>query len=160
MFAALEEELAARIDRFSQRVLTAQVEVILNYADRFYNRQFVTREREAHEVLTRLERLLDARCSDARLREQGLPTVAEVAGALHLTPNYLGTLLRTLTGRSTQQHIHDALIARAKHKLSTSGRSVGEVAYELGFEYPQSFSKLFKAKTALTPTGFRRAVRG
>lgn len=152
---AIRQEYVAPIDRFSKPIIVAQVESLLQYADRFYHRQFLTREKANHEVLERLETLLQAYFDSANLLERGLPTVQYVADCLHLSPKYLGNLLRVVTGQNTQQHIHARLIAKAKEKLSTTTLTVSEIAYELGFEHVPSFSKLFKAKTNLSPQEFR-----
>jgi AraC-like DNA-binding protein len=149
------QECNANIDRFSKQIISSQVESLLHYADRFYHRQFITREKANHEVLERLETLLHAYFNSNDLVERGLPSVQYVADSLHLSPKYLSNLLRVLTGQSTQQHIHASLIAKAKERLSTTNLTVSEIAYELGFEHLQSFSKLFKTKTSLSPLEFR-----
>jgi AraC family transcriptional activator of pobA len=153
----VEQEYHSNIDKFSQDVILAQLELLLTYGERFYQRQFITRKITNHQILTRLEDILSAWFSSDTLAKKGLPTVHDVAGALNVSPNYLSFLLKSLTGRSTQQHIHDKLVATAKEKLSTTDASVSEIAYELGFEYPQSFSKLFKTKTNLSPLEFRQS---
>jgi AraC-like DNA-binding protein len=152
---AMQQEYASTIDQFSKPIIVSHLASLLQYADRFYHRQFLTREKANHEVLARLDALLHAYFDRGDLMERGLPTVQYVAEQLHLSPKYLGNLLRILTGQNTQQHIHARLIARAKEKLSTTTLTVSEIAYELGFEHLQSFSKLFKAKTSLTPLEFR-----
>ncbi|QMW03470.1 helix-turn-helix domain-containing protein [Spirosoma foliorum] len=153
----MEQEYHTNIDRFSQSVIIAQLELLLTYADRFYQRQFITRKVSSHQILTRLEELLSQYFSSGALAEQGLPTVAYIADELHVSPNYLSGLLKSLTGLSTQQHLHDKLIELAKEKLSTTNLSVSEIAYELGFEHLASFSKLFKTKTNLSPLEFRQS---
>lgn len=151
----IEQEYSANLDRFSKQIIISQLEGLLNYADRFYHRQFLTREKANHQVLERLETLLQAYFNSQDLAERGLPTVRYVADHLHLSPKYLSNLLRVVTGQNTQQHIHAMLIAKAKEKLSTTSLTVSEIAYELGFEHLQSFSKLFKTKTNLSPLEFR-----
>ncbi|RWY55553.1 helix-turn-helix domain-containing protein [Mucilaginibacter gilvus] len=151
----IQQEYHSNIDKFSQDIIIAQVELLLNYSDRFYHRQFITRKIANHQVLDRLESILAHYFKNDTLAMQGLPTVAYVADALNVSPGYLSGLLKTLTGQSTQQHIHNALIEKAKEKLSTTALSVSEIAYGLGFEHPQSFSKLFKTKTNLSPLEFR-----
>jgi len=153
----IEQEYHSNIDKFSQDVIIAQLELLLTYADRFYHRQFITRKITNHAILNRLEDILNTYFNSGALAEKGLPTVQFIAGELNVSPNYLSSLLKVLTGQSTQQHIHDKLIARAKEKLSTTNLSVSEIAYELGFEHPQSFSKLFKTKTKLSPLEFRHS---
>ncbi|GAB3782485.1 helix-turn-helix domain-containing protein [Spirosoma horti] len=151
------QEYHSPIDKFSQNVIIAQLDLLLTYADRFYHRQFITRKITNHQLLTRLEAILDEYFDSSRLTDKGLPTVQYIAEALNVSPNYLSVLLNVLTGQSTQQHIHDKLIEKAKEKLSTTTLSVSEIAYELGFEHSQSFSKLFKNKTNLSPLDFRHS---
>ncbi|MGB3800644.1 MAG: helix-turn-helix transcriptional regulator [Lewinella sp.] len=156
---SIREESEATGDRFSSKILLSEFGSLLSYAERFYHRQFVSSERTDPAVLTRLEALLRNYFADGNLVARGLPTVKYVSGELHLSPKYLSGLLTALTGHSTQQHIHHTLIERAKEKLSTTDRSVSEIAYELGFEHLQSFSKLFKKKTQLSPSEFRQPFR-
>lgn len=153
----IEQEYHSNIDKFSQPVILAQFELLLNYADRFYHRQFITRKITNHKVLTRLEEILKEYFDSDDLIEKGLPTVHDIAQSLNVSPNYLSGLLKVVTGQSTQQHIHDKLIEKAKEKLSVTNLSVSEIAYELGFEHSQSFSKLFKTKTNLSPLEFRQS---
>lgn len=153
----IQQEYHSNIDKFSQGIIIAQLEVLLNYAERFYHRQFITRKITNHKILNRLEDILAEYFDSETLVKKGLPTVQYVAEALNVSPNYLSGLLKVLTGQSTQQHIHDKLIEKAKEKLSTTDLSVSEIAYELGFEHPQSFSKLFKTKTNLSPLAFRQS---
>ena len=153
----IEQEYHSNIDKFSQDVIIAQLELLLTYADRFYHRQFITRKITNHKILDRLEDLLTEYFNSDILSQKGLPTVQYIADKLNVSPNYLSALLKTLTGQSTQQHIHDKLIEKAKDKLSTTNLSVSEIAYELGFEHSQSFSKLFKSKTNLSPLEFRHS---
>ena len=154
---SIREECHSNIDTFSKPVIISQIELLLNYADRFYHRQFITREKENHQILVRLEKILTDYFNDEDLINRGLPSVLDIASSLNVSPNYLSGLLKVLTGKSTQQQIHDKLIEKAKEKLSISELSINEIAYELGFEYSQSFSKLFKSKTGLTPSAFRRS---
>lgn len=153
----IRQEYNANIDRYSKNIIVSQVESLLNYSERFYNRQFITREKASHQVLERLERILTDYFDSDDLVSKGLPTVQLIADALNVSPKYLGNLLKVLTAQSTQQHIHDKLIEKAKEKLSTTRLSISEIAYELGFEHSQSFSKLFKAKTKLSPVNFRQS---
>jgi AraC-like DNA-binding protein len=155
LILAIEQEYSANIDRFSKQIIISQIEGLLNYADRFYHRQFITREKANHEVLDQVETLLNDYFNSPDLIERGLPTVRYVAEYLRLSPKYLSNLLRVVTGQNTQQHIHAKLIAKAKEKLSTTTLTVSEIAYELGFEHLPSFSKLFKTKTNLSPLAFR-----
>ena len=153
----IRQEYHSNIDKFSQNIIIAQLEVLLNYAERFYQRQFITRKITNHKILSRLEEILTEYFNDEASMNKGLPTVQYVADRLHVSPNYLSGLLKVLTGQSTQQHIHEKLIEKAKEKLSTTDLSVSEIAYALGFEHPQSFSKLFKTKTNLSPLEFRQS---
>lgn len=153
----ISQEYHAAIDTFSQDVMISHIELLLNYCNRFYNRQFITRKHAASDLLVALEQELENCFNVENLSQNGLPTVQDIAGKLNLSPNYLSDLLRTLTGRNTQQHIHDVLIEKAKEVLTTTSLSVSEIAYQLGFEYPQSFSKLFKNKTQVSPLEFRQS---
>ncbi|WP_231565548.1 helix-turn-helix domain-containing protein [Psychroserpens sp. Hel_I_66] len=153
----IKQEYHSNIDHFSQRVILSQLELLLNYADRFYNRQFITRKITNHSILNQLEDLLNDYFNLNSLIESGLPTVSNIAKELNVSPNYLSGLLKSLTGQSTQQHIHEKLIAKAKEKLSVTNLSVSEIAYELGFEHSQSFSNLFKKKTNLSPLEYRKS---
>jgi len=153
----VQQEYHSNIDKFSQDIIIAQLELLLNYGDRFYHRQFITRKITNHALLDRLEDLLNDYFNGDALAKQGLPTVQYIAEALSVSPGYLSGSLKALTGQSTQQHIHDKLIEKAKAKLSTTALSVSEIAYGLGFEHPQSFSKLFKTKTKLSPLEFRHS---
>ena len=151
----IRQEYHSNIDKFSKEIIVSQIETLLNYSQRFYNRQFITREKANHQILDRLEKLLIDYFNSDNLISKGLPTVQCIADKLNVSPSYLGSLLRTLTGQNTQQHIHEKLISKAKEKLSTTNLSISEIAYELGFEHPQSFSKLFRTKTSLSPSEFR-----
>ncbi len=155
MMQNMAQEYHSNIDKFSQDVIIAQLELLLTYAERFYNRQFITRKISNNQILGRLENILSAYFNNIDLMKNGLPTVSYVAETLNVSPSYLSGLLKTLTGQSTQQHIHEKLIERAKEKLSATNLSVSEIAYELGFEHSQSFSKLFKTKTNFSPLEFR-----
>ncbi len=137
--------------------MVSQIELLLNYANRFYNRQFITRKKSNNNLLNKLEELLDDYFSSEKVGEFGLPTVKYVSDNLNVSPNYLSDLLRSLTGQNTQQHIHDKLIEKAKEILTTTSFSVGETAYKLGFETPQSFNKLFKNKTNVSPLEYRNS---
>ncbi|PUZ24982.1 AraC family transcriptional regulator [Chitinophaga parva] len=153
----IQREYHSNIDKFSQNIIIAQIELLLNYCERFYQRQFITRKKSSHQILERLEKILDDYFNNSDPTYKGLPTAQHIAGLLNVSPNYLGSLLKTLTGQTTQQHIHNKLIDIAKEKLSTTTLTISEIAYELGFEHPQSFSKLFKTKTKLSPLEFRQS---
>jgi len=153
----IEQEYDANIDRFSQSVIIAQLELLLTYSERFYQRQFITRKIASHEILIKLEGLLTDYFNSGELAQKGLPSVTYIAENLNISPGYLSGLLKSLTGQNTQQHLHNKLIELAKEKLSTTNLSVSEIAYELGFEHLQSFSKLFKTKTSVSPLEFRHS---
>lgn len=157
IFKIIEDELNSRIDDFSQDVMISQIELLLNYANRFYKRQFITRKAISSNLLQNMEETLNEYFNNEKSLTQGIPTVQYLSEKLNISPSYLSDMLRSLTGQNAQQHIHHKLIEKAKEKLSTTSLSVSEVAYELGFEYPQSFSKLFKTKTNLSPLEFRRS---
>jgi len=151
----IEKEYQSNMDKFSQELIVAQLEMLLIYAGRFYERQFLTRKKTSFELLERFEKLLADYYETGKQMEYGIPTVSYMAAQLHITPNYLGSLLRIHTQQTTQQHIQNKLIDYAKERLMTTDRSVSEIAYELGFEHAQSFSKLFKLKTNQSPSEFR-----
>ena len=153
----MQQEYHSNIDKFSQDVVIAQLELLLTYADRFYHRQFITRKITNHQILSRLEDILTKYFNSSDLARKGLPTVHHIAESLNVSPGYLSSLLKVLTGQSTQQHIHNKLIEKAKEKLAATDLSVSEIAYELGFGHPQSFSRLFKTKTNLSPLEFRES---
>lgn len=159
IIANIKQEYHGNIDKFSQQIIVSHLETLLNYSERFYERQFITRKIASHILLTRLEDLLNDYFNDEELISKGLPTVQLFANELNVSPNYLSRLLKTLTGQSTQQLIHDKLIDKAKERLSTTGFSISEIAYDLGFEHPQSFTKLFKRKTNLSPLEFRASFK-
>ena len=151
----IEQELTSTIDDFSQDVMIAQIEVLLNYSNRFYKRQFITRKAVNNDVVDKLDILLNDYFDNEK--KYGLPTVQHLAEQLNLSPRYLSDMLRSLTGQNAQQHIHNKLIEKAKELLSTKNLSVAEVAYQLGFEHPQSFNKIFKRKTTLSPLEFKHS---
>lgn len=151
----IEQEYRSNIDKFSQELIIAQIERLLIYSDRFYARQFITRKKSNHDLLSRFEQILSRYFESGKALESGIPSVKVLAGELSISPNYLGTLLRMYTEQNTQQHIQNKLIELAKERLTTTELSVSEIAYDLGFEHPQSFSKLFKAKTSQSPLEFR-----
>lgn len=157
IFGMIEKELNSRIDDFSQDVMIAHIESLLNYANRFYKRQFITRKAVNNDLLAKLETLLEDYLHDDNLPSQGLPTVQYLSAQLHLSPSYLSDMLRSLVGQNAQQFIHEKLLEKAKELLSTTNLSVSEVAYQLGFEHSQSFSRFFKTKAQLSPLQFRQS---
>ncbi|MGF7077693.1 helix-turn-helix domain-containing protein [Mucilaginibacter sp. UYCu711] len=156
IFKIIHDELQSRIDDFSQDVIISQIELFLNYSNRFYKRQFITRTVVNNDLLQNLEEILNNYFDHEKALTQGLPNVQYLAEQLNISSSYLSDLLRSLTGQNAQQHLHNRLIDKAKEKLSTTKSTVSEVAYELGFEHPQSFSKFFKTKTNLSPLEFRQ----
>ena len=151
----IRQELTGRIDRFSQTIAISQLTGLLDYAERFYFRQFLTRKKANHDLLVHLEEVVNEAFRNGHLARHGLLSVQEVAHQLNVSPGYLSDVLRVVTGRGTQEHLHDRLIEQAKADLSIGIQSVSEVAYALGFRHPQSFSKLFRAKTGQSPSAFR-----
>lgn len=151
----LNDELQENIDNHSQTIIVSNIELLLNYCTRFYGRQFITRKSTHSPVVAQVEKLLSEYFTNHELQEQGLPTVKSLAGKVNLSPGYLSDLLKKETGKNTQDHIHFYLIEAAKNSLINTNKSVSEVAYTLGFEYPQYFNKLFKQKTGKTPIEFR-----
>lgn len=154
LYNIITDELNSRIDDFSHEVIIAQIELLLSYAKRFYKRQFLTRQ-VSNDLLLQLEALLNTYFEEEEPIVHGIPTVQHLAERLNYTPNYLSDMLRSLTGLNAQQHIHQNLIERSKGLLSTTNLTISEVAYKLGFEHPQSFSRLFKIKTKISPVQFR-----
>ncbi|MDM1071335.1 helix-turn-helix transcriptional regulator [Empedobacter brevis] len=153
----VSKEIDDNMDAYTQDLLVSNIELLLKYCDRFYNRQFLTRKKVNTDLLTKLENLLDDYFKNEGLLEKGIPTVQFVAGELNLSPNYLSDMLRIQTGQTTQQHIQNRVIEKAKEMLSTTNKSVSEIAFELGFEHPQSFHRLFKNRTTLSPLEFRQS---
>jgi AraC-like DNA-binding protein len=156
LFKNIEKEYQTNIDKFTQELIVAQLELFLIYAERFYERQFFTRKKSSHELLERFEKVLSQYFENGNLIENGIPSVKTIAEQMNISPNYLGSLLRIHTQQNTQQHIQNKIINTAKERLSTTNLSISEIAYELGFEHPQSFSKLFKQKVKQSPGEFRR----
>jgi AraC-like DNA-binding protein len=154
LFESIAAELHNHTDAFSQDVLVSQIELLLNHCNRFYNRQFLTRKAVHHDLIIQMDTYLANRFTN---QEGGTPTVFEVADYLHVSPRYLTDMLKSLTGQSTQQHIHERLIEKTKVMLSTTRLTVAEIAYQIGFEHPQSFNKLFKRCTNLSPNDFRKS---
>lgn len=158
LFKNIEMELDSAIDQISQDVLVSQIELLLNYSKRYYNRQFITRKSASNDLLVRFEGLLAEYFDTGKPLANGLPAVGDLAASLNVSAHYLSDMLRSLTGQNTQQHIHAKLIEKAKELLSATELSVAEVAYQLGFEHPQSFNRLFKSKTKVSPLNFRQSL--
>lgn len=155
----IRQEYSSNLDKHSQDVIIAQLELLFTYAQRFYERQFMTRKISSSRILEGFEDALSDYFKNEELLSKGLPNVQYFADQLHVSIKYLSSLLKQLSGLTAQQHIHERLIAKAKEKLSTTELSVSEIAYELGFGHSQSFSKLFKNKTNQTPLEFRQAFQ-
>jgi AraC family transcriptional activator of pobA len=157
VFKNIEDELTQRLDHFSHDVIISQIELLLNYSNRFYNRQFITQKLRNHNLLSQLETLLENYFEQQNGLRKGLPTVQYIAGELNVSSSYLSDILRSFTGLNTQQHVHQKLIEKAKEYLSNDTLTVAEIAYQLGFEHPQSFNKLFKNKMNVSPLEFRQS---
>ncbi|QHW00548.1 helix-turn-helix domain-containing protein [Spirosoma endbachense] len=151
----LSREINSSIDTFSQDLIISHIDLLLNYANRFYHRQFITRKPASFDVLTKFETLLDEHFSEDHLAESGSPSVQLLADQLNFSSKYLSDLLKTQTGMNAKQHIQNRLIEKTKEILTTTSLSVGEIAFMLGFEYPQSLNKLFKNKTNVSPLEYR-----
>ncbi|MCB9032307.1 MAG: helix-turn-helix transcriptional regulator [Chitinophagales bacterium] len=157
IFENISKEINANIDSFTQDLLISNIELLLKYNDRFYNRQFLTRKKVNSDLFIKLESLLDNSFKNENLEQYGIPSVQYIANELNLSPNYLSDMLRVQTGQTTQQHIQNRLIDKAKELLSTTNLSVSEIAYQLGFEHSQSFHRLFKNRTNIAPLEFRQS---
>jgi AraC-like DNA-binding protein len=150
----MQDELKNNIDHYSKDLIVSHIDLLLNYAKRFHNRQFLTRSSANNDIVVKMEELMNAYLkSDAT--KSGVPTVNFFAEKLNISPNYLSDLLKNATGKNAQTHIQESIVERAKELLSTTNLSIKEIAYDLGFEYPQSFSTMFKKNTQQTPLQFR-----
>lgn len=152
----IRTEYQQPIDAFSQDVIISHLEVLLNYSNRFYNRQFITRNGSEEDLIVRFEGLIKDIFQQETVSR--IPAVNEIAEQLNVSSHYLSDMLRSLTGMSAQQHIHNLLIEKAKEILLTTNLTINETAFKLGFEYPQYFNRLFKNKTGSTPAMFRKAM--
>lgn len=155
VYRIMEQELSSRVDEFSQEVVIAQLELLLSYVNRFYKRQFITRKVANNDILQNTETILDNYLNDQQSLYKGLPTVQYLSEQLNISPGYLSDMLRSLIGQNAQQYIRNKLIEKAKERLINTDLTVAEIAYELGFEHPQSFSKMFRLRTGLSPQEFR-----
>jgi len=151
----IQGELQENIDGYSQEIIVSTIEVLLGYCSRFYGRQMITRGQSNQSVLAQVQKVLNDYYSDEKRRENGLPTVKYVAESIHFSPSYLSDLLKKETGKNAQEQIHIFILEEAKNSLLNSEKNINEIAYELGFEYPQYFVKLFKQKTGKTPSAYR-----
>jgi AraC-like DNA-binding protein len=151
----MENEYNTNIDHYSHDLIISNIELLLNYCRRFYGRQFITRTNQNKDVIVRFEEFIRDYFDSPELKINGLPTVKYCAEEMHLSPNYFSDLLKSETGKTTQEHIHYHLLEKAKTRLLNSNLGINEIAYELGFEFPQNFSKLFKKKVGISPTLYR-----
>ena len=156
VFQKIEKEYQ-HIDKHTQDIILSQMFKHLNYCNRYYERQFITRKTVNNDLLSKMENLLSDYFNTSETLKRGLPTVEYLANQLNYSANYLSDMLRLLTGQNAQQHIHEKLIEKAKEKLLTTNLSVSEIAYELGFERSQSFNRLFKKKTEMSPLKYRQS---
>lgn len=155
LFAQIRAEYSMNLDAYSQDVIVANIELLLNYCKRFYGRQFLTRSAGHKDTVAQFEQWLTQYMNSEQLAQQGIPSVKDCAEQVHLSPNYLSDLLRKETGKTTQEHVHFQLLEQAKNRLLSSSQTVSEIAYQLGFEYPQHFSKFFKNKLGVSPSQYR-----
>ncbi|MEL6695075.1 MAG: helix-turn-helix domain-containing protein [Bacteroidota bacterium] len=158
IFENIATEYFQPIDKYSKSVLLSNIDLLLTYANRFYNRQFITRNEVDSSLVRRFEQELKEYVRRGLLLEKGIPSVRYFAEKLNLSANYLSDMLKSITGKTTKEHIHYQLIEQAKNKLISTDMSVAEIAFELGFEYPQYFTRLFKLKTGVTPSVYKRSA--
>lgn len=154
-FDKIEYELSQSVDKHSKRLIASNIELFLNYCERFYDRQFITRQNINKGILERFEELLNSYFASEKPYNIGLPAVASFAAELNLSPNYFGDLIKRETGKSAQEYIQRKIIDIAKDKIFDDNKTISEIAYELGFKYPQHFSRLFKQRVGFTPNEFR-----
>jgi AraC-like DNA-binding protein len=154
-FSKIDFELQQNIDKHSKKLIASNIELFLNYCERFYDRQFITRDNVNKGILEKFEELLNSYFSSGKPQKIGLPSVAYFAEELHLSANYFGDLIKKETGKSAKEYIQDKIIDIAKNKTFDSNKSVNEIAYELGFKYPQHFTRLFKNVTGFSPNEYR-----
>jgi AraC-like DNA-binding protein len=154
-FSKIEFELQQSVDKHSKKLIVSNIELFLNYCTRFYDRQFITRDNAHKGILEKFENLLNDYYQSDKPEMNGLPSVAGCAGELNLSANYFGDLIKKETGKSAQEYIQSKVIDVAKEKIFDQNKSVSEIAYELGFKYPQHFTRLFKQKTGYTPNEYR-----
>ncbi|KAA2222879.1 helix-turn-helix domain-containing protein [Chryseobacterium sediminis] len=155
MFADIQSELSRPVDKHSKKVITSNIELFLNHCDRFYDRQFITRENVNKGILEKFEELLNNYFSSEKPNTVGLPSVAYCADELHFSPNYFGDLIKKETGKTAQEYIQNKIIDVAKERVFNIDQSIAQIAYELGFKYPQHFIRLFKQRTGVTPNEYR-----
>ncbi len=157
-FAKIEYELQHAIDNHSKNLIVSNIELFLNYCKRFYDRQFITRDNTHKGILERFENVLNGYYSSGKPQAEGLPSVAYCAGELHLSPNYFGDIIKKETGKTAQEYLQSKVLDLAKEKIFDLDKSVNQIAQELGFKYPQHFTRLFKSKTGVSPLEYRNAA--
>ena len=153
----IEKEINNTMDKHSHKLIITNLELLLDYCFRYYDRQFYTRTKENKDIIARFEELLKSYFKNNKQQELGLPTVKYCGEALNISPNYLSDMLKKETERSANDHIQSYIINRAKSLLRSNNSSVSEIAFDLGYEYSQHFSKTFKKRTGMTPMEYRRA---
>jgi len=154
-FSKIKLELQQTIDKHSKKLIASNIELVLNYCERFYDRQFITRDNVNKGILEKFEELLNGYFSSDKPQNIGLPSVAYCADELHLSANYFGDLIKKETGKSAKEYIQNKIIDIAKNKIFAADKTVNEIAYELGFKYPQHFSRMFKNEMGYTPNEYR-----
>lgn len=154
-FAKIQSELEQAVDKHSKKLIASNIELFLNYCERFYDRQFITREHVNRGILERFESLLNHYFTSEKPISLGLPSVAYCADELHLSPNYFGDLIKKETGKTAQDHIQNKIIEVAKQRVFDADRSISQIAYDLGFKYPQHLTRLFKQRVGVTPNEYR-----
>lgn len=155
LFSKIKYELQQNIDKHSKKLIASNIELFLNYCERFYDRQFITRDNENKGILEKFEEQLNGYFSSEKPRSLGLPSVAYFANEFHLSSNYFGDLIKKETGKSGKEYIQNKVINIAKNNIFNLDKTVGEIASELGFKYPQHFSRMFKNETGFTPNEYR-----
>lgn len=154
----IENELQQSQDRLSKRLIAKHIELLLDYCLRFYERQFATRKLANTDILSRFEQLLDNYLTGSKAPANGLPTVKYCAAELCLSSNYFGDLIKKETGRTAQEYIHEKILAIAKEQILDSSKSISQIAYSLGFQYPQHFTKMFKSSVGVSPNTYRKGM--
>jgi len=155
IYSKLEYELSQSIDKHSKSIIVNTIELLLNYCVRFYDRQFITRESVNSDILSKFENLLNNYFQSENTKDLGLPSVSYFADCLCLSPNYFGDLIKKETGKSAQEHVQLKLIDEAKERIFDTEKSISQIAYDLGFKYPQHFNRMFKKNTGYTPNEYR-----
>lgn len=151
----IDQEIESGTDRHSNTIITSAIELFLNYCTRFYDRQFITRKKANKDILVRFEELLDGYFASDKPQTYGTPSVAYCAEQLHLSANYFGDLIKKETGRSAQEYVQQKIMGTAKDMLADREKSISEIAYALGYQYPQYFSRAFKKATGCTPNEYK-----